>query len=57
MYMEIGPGDRVKRKSDGRRGKVIYTAFQAERELPVVWENTKEMRFVPVEELELCERS
>ena len=56
MYMEIGPGDRVRRKSDGRRGMVIYTAFQAERELPVVWENTGEMRFVPAEELELCER-
>lgn len=56
MKMGIEPGDLVRRKTDKRKGRVIYCAFRSS-EVPVVWEDTGEVKFVPKEELELCERS
>lgn len=48
----IEPGDRVLRKRDGRTGKVIYSAFGGD-ELPVVWDDTKDVKYVPQHELRL----
>lgn len=56
MKMGIEPGDLVRRKSDKRKGRVIYCAFRSS-EVPVIWLDTCECKFVPKEELELCERS
>lgn len=52
MTDKFFPGERVRRKKDGRTGKVLYSAFQNEKEYPVVWDDLKNCKYVPVEELE-----
>ena len=56
MENDFYPGKKVRRKTDGRKGKIIYCAFRSS-EVPVIWLDTCECKFVPKEELELCERS
>ena len=52
MASKFYPGERVRRKTDGRTGKVYYSAFGDSREYPVAWDDTKSIKFVPAEELE-----
>ena len=52
MASKFYPGERVRRKTDGRTGKVYYSAFNDSREYPVAWDDTKSIKFVPADGLE-----
>lgn len=52
MANKFYPGERVRRKTDGRTGKVYYSAFGDSREYLVAWDDAKSIKFVPAEELE-----
>lgn len=42
----------MRRKKNGRTGKIIYSAFSDEKEYLVVWDDLKNCKYVPCEELE-----